>query len=736
AAPWDFTANLGGQLSLKPSDFLTVTFRATVTTLAATGPALNTAFVSATDLPQARSNTITHNVAGTTATLTVAADSRTFLESAVASPMNLSALSPAGGLPPYTITVTRLPNRTTEGEIRLANGHPAYLGRVLTVTELRNLTWTGAKNFNGSTLFEYSVADSSTPVQRKIATVPLTVTAVNDPPVAYPDDGYFMQARPAARTTLTAAMNTTQTTATVVSTRGYPSAGALRIDNEVVTYSGVTATQFTGLTRAVAGTTAATHNVGAGAFPTATLTTAMTATDVQALVASTLVYPTSGALGMELTGTNREVFTYSDVSATGFLSLSRGDWGSAAPHAVGVEAIPSLLIDPPPVDNDADVDGALDGATLRFMPGAVSSITVSCLDFQNQARGTGTFEVDANGAVRFTPDPGCYGTASTSYRVSDDGTGVVCTGGNAEAGWSSCGGVGVQTSNTSTLAVRVNAAPVAVNDAWTVRRGGSGRFDVTANDSDPDGAVDVTVIDLDPSTRIIDGTRTVSGGTFSTNSANGEVLFVSDGTVPAVNPIVLNYAISDYENGVSNWAQITVTVTSCSTSADCGDDDACTSDVCTNGICSNPFASQGTSCSDANPATRNDVCDGAGRCAGTPYTCTPGQCELTSVPNGSGCTTTPRMNGTSCNDGNACTQTDSCQAGVCTGSNPVVCTPSSQCHDAGVCNPSTGICSNPPKVNGAACNDGNACTQTDTCQSGTCTGGNPVVCTPSSQCHD
>ncbi len=51
-----------------------------------------------------------------------------------------------------------------------------------------------------------------------------------------------------------------------------------------------------------------------------------------------------------------------------------------------------------------------------------------------------------------------------------------------------------------------------------------------------------------------------------------------------------------------------------------------------------------------------------------------------------------------------------------------------QCHVAGTCNPSTGTCSNPTRER-HGCNDGNACTQTDTCQSGACTGANPVVCT-------
>ncbi len=87
-------------------------------------------------------------------------------------------------------------------------------------------------------------------------------------------------------------------------------------------------------------------------------------------------------------------------------------------------------------------------------------------------------------------------------------------------------------------------------------------------------------------------------------------------------------------------------------------------------------------------------------------------------------------------DGDACSQSDSCQAGSCVGSNPVVCSAIDQCHDAGTCDASTGACSNPAKANGAACSDGDACTQNDSCQAGTCTGANPVVCSASDQCHD
>ena len=75
-----------------------------------------------------------------------------------------------------------------------------------------------------------------------------------------------------------------------------------------------------------------------------------------------------------------------------------------------------------------------------------------------------------------------------------------------------------------------------------------------------------------------------------------------------------------------------------------------------------------------------------------------------------------------------CAPTDKCQG--------VVCTALDQCHQAGTCDPATGQCSNPAKPDGAPCDDGNACSQVDTCQAGLCQGGSSVVCHAPDQCHD
>ena len=147
----------------------------------------------------------------------------------------------------------------------------------------------------------------------------------------------------------------------------------------------------------------------------------------------------------------------------------------------------------------------------------------------------------------------------------------------------------------------------------------------------------------------------------------------------------------------------------------------------------------GTACNDGNLCTQTDTCQ-SGTCVGSnPVTCTAGTCQNpgTCNPSTGQCSApTNRPDGTTCSDGNACTQSDSCQAGTCVGSNPVTCTAPDACHSAGTCNPATGVCGTPPnRPDGTACNDGNACTQSDSCQAGTCVGSNPVTCTAPDACH-
>ncbi|EYF00107.1 Hypothetical protein CAP_1358 [Chondromyces apiculatus DSM 436] len=177
---------------------------------------------------------------------------------------------------------------------------------------------------------------------------------------------------------------------------------------------------------------------------------------------------------------------------------------------------------------------------------------------------------------------------------------------------------------------------------------------------------------------------------------------------------------------------------SCTTNAQCDDGNPCTTDTCVGSACQR--VNNTAACSDGNACTDGDVCQGGSCVGGTPKTCTAidgchaaGLCDPTTGM----CSTPTLPNGTACDDGNACTQVDGCQGGSCVGQAPVTC-PEPQpgtCRLQGACDPTTGMCSDPPAPDGSGCGDGNACTDTDTCMGGACTSQNPVVCAPPNDCH-
>ena len=77
--------------------------------------------------------------------------------------------------------------------------------------------------------------------------------------------------------------------------------------------------------------------------------------------------------------------------------------------------------------------------------------------------------------------------------------------------------------------------------------------------------------------------------------------------------------------------------------------------------------------------------------------------------------------GTSCNDGDLC-DIAFCQSGACVANEVVSCPTSNPCLVSS-CDSATGQCGAPTAYpDGTTCNDGNACTLSDTCQAGSCVG--------------
>lgn len=160
--------------------------------------------------------------------------------------------------------------------------------------------------------------------------------------------------------------------------------------------------------------------------------------------------------------------------------------------------------------------------------------------------------------------------------------------------------------------------------------------------------------------------------------------------------------------------------------------------VCTelsNSTCVPIYSTIGTPCR-TNDLCAEHMCDGAGTCTRTESLvncshhdeCTAyGVC----IPQTGECAYVYVEDGTPCDDGDACTATDTCKWGECTGRDPVVCTSLSQCHAPGVCDSETGLCSNPVLPLYTPCVDNDICSTGTYCFDGNCVANEQVQC-PSS----
>lgn len=141
---------------------------------------------------------------------------------------------------------------------------------------------------------------------------------------------------------------------------------------------------------------------------------------------------------------------------------------------------------------------------------------------------------------------------------------------------------------------------------------------------------------------------------------------------------------------------------------------------CRGGACVDVCAAEGAgaACDDGNPCTEGDICGQSGLCRGLPMACpqngdacTTALCDLQT----GACVERSAPEGALCDDGDLCTQIDRCEAGLCVGARPVECEAQGTCNGVGVCDPETGLCSDPQLPAGTACDDGNACSTDDIC---------------------
>jgi hypothetical protein len=176
----------------------------------------------------------------------------------------------------------------------------------------------------------------------------------------------------------------------------------------------------------------------------------------------------------------------------------------------------------------------------------------------------------------------------------------------------------------------------------------------------------------------------------------------------------------------------------CTTDADCDDGDPCTIHECAEVGCIVASVDVGVACDDADPCTDNDLCLEDSTCEGTTTDCEDGNpCTIDSCdPETGECASELAADGSVCEDGVLCTIGDACLDGLCIGMERV-------CGDANptdcimpTCNPDTGGCDGVLLMEaGAACHDGNPCTDDDTCDgSGECVPGDSQTCAAAHSC--
>ena len=182
--------------------------------------------------------------------------------------------------------------------------------------------------------------------------------------------------------------------------------------------------------------------------------------------------------------------------------------------------------------------------------------------------------------------------------------------------------------------------------------------------------------------------------------------------------------------------------------------------VPTTGNCAVKPSLDGSPCNDANVCTSNDYCQ-AGQCVGLSVVCEDNNpCTAELCDPELGCLFEPQS-AIPCDDKDACTTGDTCEEGLCQGDNDPscqcfedadcwefedgdLCNGTLRCEDnhcivdpqsivtceeadqgactVSVCVPETGGCLTSASPEGALCDDDNACTSADHCESGQCIG--------------
>ncbi|WP_309242985.1 Ig-like domain-containing protein [Hyalangium versicolor] len=427
------------------------------------------------------------------------------------------------------------------------------VGGTVTFTS-STLSFTPAPNFNGTTVFRYSVSDGNGGTATAAVTV--TVTPVNDPPTA--GDDTFTVAEDSGATVLDVLANdsispdTGETLTLTAVTQ--PSRGSVTLSGNVVTFT--PAANFHG-------TVTFTYTVsdGNGGTTTATVTVVVSSVNDQpdAVDDNFSVTEDSPLAAVNVLANDTtlpdtgETLTITAVTqpANGTVALSGGlvrfaparnfngtttfrytvSDGNGGTDTATVTMTVTPVNDPPTANDDSfqvAVNSTANALDVLFndtyLPDAPETLTVTAVTQPTN----GSVSL-AGGVVRFSPAPDFSGIASFTYTISD-------------------GNGGTDTATVTVTVSGTNNLPTADDDTFTVAEdSGATVLDVLANDTTaPDTGETLTVVAV---TQPANGTVTLTGGVVSFTPA------------PDFNGITtFTYMVSDGHGG-SDSARVTISVT-------------------------------------------------------------------------------------------------------------------------------------------------------------------------------
>jgi hypothetical protein len=163
--------------------------------------------------------------------------------------------------------------------------------------------------------------------------------------LALPQGAFFQD----GVTTTTATISNSVTTIPVVSTAAFQNAGAIIIESEIITYTGKTATSFTGCTRGQYGSSASAHNVigtyvGEAQDAAAPVplffsdTTSSNGVALDPLDASKIVFATAGYYNIQF---SVQLLSFDNAVDNVTLWFSKN--GTAIPYSAGIGTIPGRI---------------------------------------------------------------------------------------------------------------------------------------------------------------------------------------------------------------------------------------------------------------------------------------------------------------------------------------------------------------------------------------------------------